>query len=99
MIDPKQHAARRKLFARQFSKNGILQWEGMIKDKFSLAITGMERQYQAEKKVDLMVWWAYLASDLLGELAFGESFNTLERGEVSIQADCCVTTSIGTVVH
>lgn len=39
-------------------------------------------------KVDLMVWWAYLATDLIGEMTFGESFQTLERGVVRSLVPC-----------
>jgi len=48
----------------------------------SLASTSM-RRFSDDGKVYLMVWGAYLATDLLGEMAFGESFHTLEIGQPS----------------
>ncbi|KAF4302852.1 hypothetical protein GTA08_BOTSDO08954 [Botryosphaeria dothidea] len=38
MDDPKEHAARRRLFARAFSKSEIrARWEGMVREKVELA--------------------------------------------------------------
>ncbi|KAM0788727.1 hypothetical protein ACM66B_002819 [Microbotryomycetes sp. NB124-2] len=82
MIDSKAHAARRKMFSQQFSKNGILEWEGLLHEKFADATEGM-RKSAVNGKVDLMVWWAYLATDLIGEMCFGENFETLQRGQPS----------------
>lgn len=32
---------------------------------------------------DMMKWWMFLATDVSTHLMFGESFRTLEMGEVS----------------
>lgn len=81
MTDPKEHSVRRRMFARQFSKNGILDYEPAIKAKLSLAMKSM-RNHAVSDKVDLMLWFALFASDLVSELCFGQSFNALEEGKV-----------------
>lgn len=82
MRDPKAHGQRRKLFAHQFAKRGVLDYEELIQNKFALAIEEMQKR-AVDGKIDLMLWWAYLAIDLIGEMLFGESFHTLEMGKVS----------------
>lgn len=32
---------------------------------------------------DVFKWWLFMATDVIGELSFGESFRMLEAGEVS----------------
>jgi hypothetical protein len=31
---------------------------------------------------DVFKWWLFMATDVIGELSFGESFRMLEAGEV-----------------
>lgn len=86
MRHPREHAERRKMFSRQFSKKGVLEFSDLLQQKITLATSAMQR-FASNGQVDLMVWWAYLATDLLGEMAFGESFHTLEIGQVSVLVD------------
>ena len=32
---------------------------------------------------DILKWWTFMATDVSAHLMFGESFNMIERGEVS----------------
>lgn len=32
---------------------------------------------------DVFKWWLFMATDVIGELSFGESFRVLEAGEVT----------------
>lgn len=83
MTDPKQHAARRKLFARAFSKSFLRQhWEPLVLEKARLAVARM-REEASGGTADMMKWWMFLATDVSTHLMFGESFRTLEMGEVS----------------
>lgn len=48
MDDPKEHAARRRLFARAFSKSEIrARWEGMVREKVELAVRRIGEEGQA----------------------------------------------------
>ncbi len=33
---------------------------------------------------DVFKWWTFMATDVIGELSFGESFRMLEHGKVSL---------------
>ncbi|KAL4899588.1 hypothetical protein BDW74DRAFT_188978 [Aspergillus multicolor] len=82
MRDPKQHAARRKLFARAFSKSELRRvWEGVVRDKVRLAVSRMKGELNgADRTCDVLKWWTFLATDVAGHLMFGEDFGMLEVG-------------------
>ncbi|KAL5051310.1 hypothetical protein BDW71DRAFT_193723 [Aspergillus fruticulosus] len=82
MSDPGQHAARRKLFARAFSKSELRRaWEGVVRSKVRLAVDRIKGELDAEGgRCDLLKWWTFLATDVAGHLMFGEDFGMLEIG-------------------
>lgn len=83
MSDAKQHAARRRLLARAFTKTELrARWEGMIQSKSKLAMDRIAGEMESAGQVDLLKWWAFLATDVVGHLMFGESFRMLDLGEV-----------------
>ena len=47
-----------------------------------LAIDQMSCEMKAKGAVDVFKWWLFMATDIIGELSFGESFRILEKGEV-----------------
>lgn len=80
--DVKKHAIRRKLFARSFSKSFLRQnWEPLVKKKVQLVMKRIEEDAR-KGPVNMMKWWMLLAGDVSTHIFFGESFNTLETGEV-----------------
>lgn len=83
MRDPKQHAARRKLFARAFSKSEIRTcWERVVRGKVELAVSKMKDEMKDGGRCDVMKWWTFLATDVSGHLMFGQSFDMLNVGMV-----------------
>ena len=87
MRNPKEHAQRRKLFARGFSKSYLREhWETVVKDKAVLAVQKIKRDAEAGS-ADLLKWWTFMATDIVGRLGFGESFGMLELGEVRLVAN------------
>ncbi|KAL3495450.1 cytochrome P450 [Aspergillus germanicus] len=82
MRDPKMHAARRKLFARAFSKSELRsQWEGVVREKVKLAVEKMRGELRStDGRCDVLKWWTFLATDVSGHLMFGESFDMLSVG-------------------
>lgn len=80
----KQHAARRKLFARPFSQNSLqANWESVIQSKARLAVSKIREEVGAEGEADILKWWTLMATDVIAHLSFGESFRMLELGRVS----------------
>ncbi|KAH9215293.1 putative cytochrome P450 [Leptodontidium sp. 2 PMI_412] len=80
VIDPKQHAAKRKLLARPFSNTSLRQnWESLVIDKVKLVVAKIKADAQ-QGSADLNKWWVYMATDIIGKLAFGEDFGMVESG-------------------
>lgn len=83
MTDTKRHAARRKLFARAFSTANIRQnCESVVREKVVKAVDRINDETM-NGSADVLHWWLLMASDVIGQLAFGESFELLESGKVS----------------
>ncbi|KAF2966207.1 hypothetical protein GQX73_g7377 [Xylaria multiplex] len=51
-----------------------------VESKVQLAIRQMKRDMDAHGVTDVLKWWTCMATDVIGELTFGESFLTLESG-------------------
>ncbi len=81
MIDPKQHATRRRLFAQSFSKTSMASFESQIRAKVEVAIAKINRDGR-KGKADILKWFTFMATDVIGELSFGQSFNMLEQEAV-----------------
>lgn len=81
--DPTLHGARRKLFARAFSKSEIRRnWEDEVRKMVERAMMkmGQEASSNSNGEVDVRKWWVLLASDASSRMAFGESFGLLDVG-------------------
>jgi hypothetical protein len=95
MRNPREHGQRRKLFARGFSKTYLREhWEPTVREKTSLAVEKIKIDAQTGV-ADLLKWWTFMATDIVGVLGFGESFGMLELGKVnqeSVQRSCNILT-------
>ena len=84
MSDAKQHASRRKLLARGFSKSYLrATWEALVRSKVHLTVSKMKEEGRNGGPVDVLKWWTLLATDVSTHLMFGKSFEMIEKGEVS----------------
>ena len=85
MTDPKEHATRRRLLARPFSRTFLLQhWHDTVQELTQLAVRRMKEAARPEcGKVDVLKWWSFMTMDAAGRLMYGHSFDNLERGTVS----------------
>ena len=95
MIDPREHGPRRKLLSRSFSRSYLLEhWESAVRDKVELAVSQIKKDATMDV-ADVYHWWMLLASDVTTHLAFGESFDMLQTGQVhhfhSLNTSCTDT--------
>jgi hypothetical protein len=94
MRNPREHGQRRKLFARGFSKSYLREhWEPTVREKTLLAIEKIKVDAQTGV-ADVLKWWTFMATDIVGILGFGESFGMLELGKVKqtvVQRSCNTT--------
>jgi cytochrome P450 len=81
--DPKFHGERRRLLSSPLSASSLKHMEPLIEARVRLAIRRIQEEMEARGTVDVYKWWIFMATDIIGELCFGDSFHMLEHGEVS----------------
>ncbi|KAF2201769.1 cytochrome P450 monooxygenase-like protein [Delitschia confertaspora ATCC 74209] len=83
MTDPREHALRRRLLSRSFSRSYLIEhWESVVREKAQTCVTKIKEEAK-KGKTDVFHWWLLLASDVSAHLAFGQSFEMLEHGKVN----------------
>ncbi|CDU25978.1 related to Benzoate 4-monooxygenase [Sporisorium scitamineum] len=90
--DPHQHSKRRRAVASAYSMSSLVKLEEYVEDVSELLLKRLDElvethsvQGQDEKTktkaIQLDPWFHFFAMDVVGELAFGQSFNLLHRGK------------------
>ncbi|KAI9035561.1 cytochrome P450 [Aspergillus affinis] len=90
--DYHKHAAMRRMLAPAFSQRALLEQEdiiGGIIDRF-VRIVG-EKAPPGSKGINMTKWYEMSSFDILGEMAFGESFHSLEAGKPHFWGDLIVS--------
>ena len=72
MIDPKEHANRRKLFAPLWTNSALHEsWEATVLEKVRMAVSKIKRDALAGE-ADIFQWWTFMTTDVISHLAFGK---------------------------
>jgi cytochrome P450 len=74
----------RKMLSPAFSQRALLEQESIISDivdKFVRAIG--EKAHPESNGINMIKWFEMTAFDILGDMAFGESFHSVEAGMLS----------------
>jgi cytochrome P450 len=79
--DPTKHKKMRAQLASAFSDKSLRGQEGLIAEPIDLFIAQIEEKGNCEEGIDLVKWFNLMTFDIIGSLAFGESFGGLEEGE------------------
>lgn len=86
MTKVQEHAARRKLLARPFSRSSLLaHFQNLVIERSRLAVAKIKEE-ASQGACDAMKWWTLMTSDVIMEVAFGEKSGLLEAGEVGTRA-------------
>ncbi|KAL9068553.1 MAG: hypothetical protein Q9161_006098 [Pseudevernia consocians] len=83
MIDDTEHARVRGLFSPAFSERAMREQEPLIMGYIDLLIQRLKVQSQGPMggEVDLVRWYNFTTFDIIGDLAFGQPFGSLEAGD------------------
>ena len=76
--DTTTHARFRRLFSHSFSEKGLRDMQPRIRRYVDLLIQGLRKNCD-EGHLDIVEWYNWTAFDLVGDLAFGESFDCLQN--------------------
>ncbi|KAJ5745275.1 hypothetical protein N7520_010457 [Penicillium odoratum] len=97
------HGRIRRAMAPGFSPRSMLLHESIIERNVELFITQIEKKCKEKSAIDLRMWYNYTTFDLIGDLAFGETFGCLENSEyhewVAFVLDYFFAATLLQVVH
>jgi cytochrome P450 len=80
--DVDYHRRMRRLMAAQLSESSLKWLVPTVTSRVELAIQRIKEEMKERACADVFKWSVFMATDVIGELAFGESFHMLEKGEV-----------------
>lgn len=82
-IRPEIHRKYKRLLSNPMSETGLKTFLPRIDSKVRLAIQRIRDENKTRGAADIAKWFMFLSFDVIGDLAFGESFGNLESGKVS----------------
>lgn len=76
------HRRYRRLLSSAMSESSLATHFDTVRSRADHAVLRMAEEMNTRGATDVSKWWYFMASDIIGELSFGESFHALERGHV-----------------
>lgn len=70
------------------SESSLRLVEGYTRGNIDPAVEGISEDMSQRGAADIFKWWMFMATDVIGELSFGESFKMLESGKMSAGPIC-----------
>ncbi|CAO2649663.1 Nn.00g070480.m01.CDS01 [Neocucurbitaria sp. VM-36] len=74
------HASQRRLLSASLSESNLKQFERVVTEKANHAVERIGEEMKKIGAANVMKWWLFMATDIIGELSFGDSFRMLEQG-------------------
>ncbi|KAK7178809.1 cytochrome P450 [Paraphaeosphaeria sporulosa] len=78
------HGRMRKHLSHAFSQRSLVEQEELIASTVDKLIDRVGELGTAPEGVDIVKWWNMMTFDIIGDLAFGETFGGLQSGKVHI---------------
>ncbi|KAL8898400.1 MAG: hypothetical protein Q9207_006723 [Kuettlingeria erythrocarpa] len=79
--DPRKHSQMKKNLSNAFSTKALLEQEAIVTRLMDSFVTRIGRDGgPGSAGLNMTKWYEMVAFDILGEMAFGESFGSVERG-------------------
>ena len=79
--NPKIHGRMRKLLSRSFSSKALKEQEDIVQKCVDEFVEKIGVLGKGERGLDMTEWYEMVSFDILGEMAFGESFHCVEKAE------------------
>ncbi|KAJ6440463.1 S-(hydroxymethyl)glutathione dehydrogenase [Purpureocillium lavendulum] len=75
------HRRHRRLLSGPISESSLREYKDLVDSRCALTLQRMKEDMRSKGAADLFKWWMFFATDVIGEMTFGESFQTLEHGQ------------------
>ena len=86
--NPAKHQKMKKSLAAAFSTKALLEQEEIVTQTIDKFIARVYTEGRSSKRgVNLTKWFEMVSFDILGEMAFGESFGSIESGKWLISSE------------
>lgn len=79
--NPQVHSGMRKCLTAAFSTKAIMEQESIVQSCIDQFIDKLGADGTQEKGLNMTKWFEMLAFDILGEMAFGETFHCIQNGK------------------
>ena len=80
LANDSDHARQRRLLAHAFSEKALRGQEDLVMQYIDLLLAQLRKLSDEGGPVDMVRWYNFTTFDVLGDLAFGESFGCLRSG-------------------
>lgn len=85
--DPKKHGNMRRMLSAAFSQRALLEQEAIVASTIDRFVEVLGEQMKSgTEALNMTKWYEMVSFDILGEMAFGESFHSIETG---MSCDSC----------
>jgi len=81
--DPKTHNQMKRLLSAAFSTKALSEQEDIVQQCIDGFIDRIGHDGAGPQGLDVSEWYEMVAFDILGEMAFGESFHCVDKGSCS----------------
>jgi cytochrome P450 len=78
--DDAMHARLRRIYGPAFTAKAVEEQSGMLMKYANLLIAQLKSAIAKDSVQDMCAWYNFTTFDLIGDLAFGEAFQCLDRG-------------------
>lgn len=79
--DPKKHSALRRLLSHAFSAKALGEQEDIVQSYIDKFISQLNVYVTGPTGDEMVKWYNFLTFDIIGDLAFGEAFGSLNDAE------------------
>jgi len=79
--DPEVHRATRRLLSHAFSAKALRDQTTVVLKYVNMFVDLIQAKGVSEEGIDVTEWYNWLTFDIIGDLAFGESFGAVKQGK------------------
>lgn len=88
--NPQNHSRMRKMLSAAFSTRVLMEQEDIITRAVDQFVTKLGTDGAQVNGLNMTKWYEMVTFDTLGEMAFGESFHSVQAGEFIASEVVCV---------
>ncbi|KAI1273301.1 cytochrome protein [Xylaria sp. FL0933] len=82
-IDVEFHRRHRRLLGGPMAERALDWALPIVEARIALVLSRMRDEVDSRGAADVYKWWLFMATDIIGELTFGDSFRMLESGHAN----------------